>query len=81
LSSATQTFNGDSPGCTKIRFVVRVLNTSTNGEAINNITIDMGPDVTLGDFLGGDIDLNGQLDVGEVWAYEAFKPITETDML
>ena len=81
LSSATQTFNGDSPGCTKIRFVVRVLNTSTNGEAINNITIDIGPDVTLGDFLGGDIDLNGQLDVGEVWAYEAFKPITETDML
>ncbi|MCB0372699.1 MAG: gliding motility-associated C-terminal domain-containing protein [Muricauda sp.] len=81
LTSATQTYYGDSPGCTNIRFVIRVLNTSTNGEALDNITIDMGPDVVIGDLLNGDANLNGLLDAGEMWGFEAFKLITEMDML
>jgi len=80
MGSATQTYYKDSPGCTNIRFVIRVFNTSTNGEALNNITIDIAPDVVIGDLIAGDINFNNQIDEGEVWAYEAFKLITETDM-
>ncbi|WP_437395576.1 gliding motility-associated C-terminal domain-containing protein [Flagellimonas lutimaris] len=81
LTSSTRTFNGDTPGCTYIRFIVRVMNTSTNDEQLDNITIDMGPDVQIGSLQSGsDANNNGILDTGEIWAYEAIKTITETDM-
>ncbi|WP_159075808.1 DUF7507 domain-containing protein, partial [Muricauda brasiliensis] len=83
LGSSTLTPNNDSPGCTTIRYVIRVFNTSTNNESLdgNSLVIDMGPDITVGPLVSGDTNSNNQIDVGEVWFYEAFKPITEADLL
>jgi gliding motility-associated-like protein len=83
LNGNSFTFNGDSPGCTSLRYVIRVLNTSTNGESIdgNSVVIDMGPDIIVGPLTSGDTNSNNQIDVGEVWFYEANRPITEADKL
>ncbi|WP_318308308.1 DUF7507 domain-containing protein, partial [Flagellimonas crocea] len=41
----------------------------------------MGPDITVGPLVSGDTNSNNQIDEGEVWFYEAFRPITEADKL
>lgn len=82
LGSFTSTFYGETPGCTYLKFPIRVINTSTNGEALTNINITtiMGPNIIVGDLESGDVNNNNQLDVGEFWGYQGIREITGTDM-
>ena len=80
LSGETKNYLGITPGCSYVEYVIEIVNTSTNGESFNDITIDMGPDVTIESFKGGDDNLNNQLDDNEIWTYVATKSITDLDI-
>jgi len=80
LKAKANDFFGNSPGCTYVGYDISVANTDANGTAFNNISIDLGPNVTIGDLQSGDDNSNDQLDTNEIWVYTATRNIQPADI-
>lgn len=81
LQGKSYNFLGEEEGCEYVQYEIYVRNTSTNGEILENLIINNPTDAQFNldmDFLKGDDNLNGLLDMGETWEYRAYRPIDES---
>lgn len=80
LKAKANDFFDNSPGCTYVGYDISITSTGINGESFNNISIDLGPDITIGSLQSGDDNSNNQLDTNEIWVYTATRNIQPADI-